>query len=170
MRPTRRILAMLERANAVREAERCGVALTFRALVRREPELEVRDFFDLRDGGEVEAALGLAKLLRLLREARLAGAGVWLGRPEAAAQRLAPALGRVFRLEVVPRSRLRVEVVTEDGTLVVDGASEVLADERAFLVRRHAPAAPLRIERARVVRRQSTLERWLEVRGARRPA
>jgi hypothetical protein len=79
MRSPRRILAVLERALAVRDAEQCGVALAYRASVRREPALPILDFLDLRTGEHVGAALGLAKLLRLLREARLASAGSWLG-------------------------------------------------------------------------------------------
>ena len=66
----RRILAVLEHALVLRDAERCGVALAYRASVRREPALPIVDYLDLREGGEIGAALGLAKLLRLFREAR----------------------------------------------------------------------------------------------------
>ena len=115
-------------------------------------------------------ALGLAKLLRLLREARLASSGDWIGNPEAAVLRLAHAVGREFRLEVAPRSRLHFEAWTEDGALAVADVSEVESDEGSFFVRRLGPHAPVRVERARVVRRQTTLERWLEVRSvARKP-
>lgn len=170
MRPPRRILAVLERALAVREGGRCGLAVGYRASLRREPELPIVDYLDLREGDHVTAALGLARLLRLLREARLATAGDWLGRPEAAAQRLARAIGREFRLEVAPRSRVHFEAWTEDGALAVSDVAEVEADESAFFVRRLGPHAPVRVERARVVRRHTTLERWLEVRSvARKP-
>lgn len=170
MRSSRRILAILESALAVREGERCGVALAWRASVRREPALPILDFLDLRGGDHVEAALGLARLLRLLREARLATAGDWIGEPEAAVERLARAVGREFRLEVAPRSRVLFEAWTEDGALAVADVSEVEADETAFLVRRLGPHAPVRVARAQVVRRQTTLERWLEVRSvARKP-
>jgi hypothetical protein len=109
--------------------------------------------------------------LRLLREARLASAGTWLGEPEAAAARLTLALGREFRLEVAPRSRVHFEAWTEDGPLEVADVSEVLADDDAFVVRRAFAQAPVRLERALVVRRRTTLERWLEVRSvARKPA
>jgi hypothetical protein len=168
MRPPRRILAVLERALAVREGERCGVALGYRASVPRGPALPIVDYLDLREGDHVTAALGLARLLRLLREARLAPAGDWLGRPETAAARLARAIGREFRLEVAPRSRVHFEAWTEDGALAVSDVTEVEADESAFLVRRLGPHAPVRVERARVVRRQTTLERWLEVRAVSR--
>jgi hypothetical protein len=170
MRPPRRILAVLERALAVRDGERCGLALAYRARLQREPELPIVDYLDLRGGDHVEAALGLARLLRLLREARLATAGDWIGRPEAAAERLVRALGREFRLEVAPRSRLRFEAWTEDGRLAVEGVASVGADESAYLVRRLGPHAPVRVERAQVLRRQTQLECWLEVRAvARKP-
>jgi len=170
MRSPRRILAVLERALTVRDGERCGIALAYRASVRREPELPIVDFLDLREGDHVTAALGLARLLRLLREARLATAGDWIGRPEAAAERLARAVGREFRLEVAPRSRVHFEAWTEDGALAVADVSEIEADEDAFFVRRLGPHAPVRVARAQVVRRQTTLERWLEVRSvARKP-
>jgi hypothetical protein len=170
MRAPRRILAVLERALAVREVERCGVALSYRASVRREPALPIVDFLDLREGDHVTAALGLARLLRLLREARLATAGDWIGRPEAAAQRLGRAIGREFRLEVAARSRVHFEAWTEDGSLAVTDVSDVEADESAFFVRRLGSHAPVRVARALVVRRQTTLERWLEVRSvARKP-
>jgi hypothetical protein len=165
MRSPRRILAVLERALAVRDGDRCGVALAYRASARREPALPILDFLDLRPGEHVESALGLAKLLRLLREARLASAGHWLGDPEAAARRLARAVGREFRLEVVPRSRVHFEAWTEEGPLAVSDVSEVSADESAFLVRRVGARAPIHVERALVVRRHTTLERWLEVRS-----
>jgi hypothetical protein len=170
MRPQRRILAVLERALAVRERERCGVALSYRAAGRRATPLPIVDFLDLRPGDHIEAALGLAKLLHLLREARLSTAGDWIGNPEAAVARLARAVGREFRLDVAPRSRVRFEAWTEDGALAVADVAVVEADESAFWVRRLGPHAPVRVERARVVRRQTTLERWLEVRAvARKP-
>jgi hypothetical protein len=171
MRSTRRILAVLESALALREPDRCGVALEFRASLRRANDLPILDFADLRPGGDVGSALGLARLLRLLREARLSATGDWLGEPEAAAMRLAGAIGKEFRLEVVPRSRVHFEAWTEDGEIAVADVSEVSADESAFLVRRIAPHPPLRLDRARVVRRHTTLERWLEVQSiARKPA
>jgi hypothetical protein len=167
MRPPRRILAVLERADAVHDAERCGVALRYAA---RRADLPILDWLDLRPGGQVEAALGLAKLLRLLREARLSAAGAWLGDPEAAAQRLVRALGREFRLEVAPRSRVRFEALTEHGALHVSDVADVVADETSFFVRRLGPHAPVRVARAAVVRRQTTLEHWLEVRSVARRA
>jgi hypothetical protein len=171
MRATRRILAVLECALAVREPDRCGVAMAYRASLRRKADLPILDFADLRPGGDVGSALGLARLLRLLREARLSAAGDWLGEPEAAAKRLAGAIGKEFRLEVVPRSRVHFEAWTEDGAIAVADVSEVSADESAFFVRRVAPHPPVRLERARVVRRHTTLERWLEVQSiARKPA
>jgi hypothetical protein len=170
MRSTRRILAVLERALAVREPDRCGVALAYRASLRSKADLPILDFADLRPGGDVGSALGLARLLRLLREARLSTNGEWLGEPEAAARRLASAIGREFRLEVVPRSRVHFEAFTEDGAIAVADVSEVSADESAFLVRRVGAHPPLRLERSQVVRRRTTLERWLEVKSvARKP-
>jgi hypothetical protein len=165
MRSPRRILARLEHALAVREAERCGVILGFRSVLPRSLDLPILDYVDLRPDGDVGAALGLARLLRVLREARLAAAGARLGEPEAAAARLAAAVGREFRLEVVPRSRVRFEAFTEDGAIAVPDVSEVASDATAFFVRRLPPHPPVRLERARVVRRQTTLERWLEVRS-----
>jgi hypothetical protein len=171
MRSTRRILAVLERVLAVREPDRCGVALAYRASLRSRGDLPILDFADLRPGGDVSAALGLARLLRLLREARLSVIGEWLGEPEAAARRLAGAVGKEFRLGVVPRSRVHFEAWTEDGAVAVADVSEVSADESGFLVRRVAPHPPVRFERARVVRRHTTLERWLEVQSiTRKPA
>jgi hypothetical protein len=167
MRAPRRILAVLDRADAVRDAERCGVALAFRAL---RPELPIVDWLDLREGEYVTAALGLARLLRLLREARLSAAGVRLGAPEEAARRLARAVGREFRLEVVARSRVHFEALTEHGTLSVPDVADVVADETSFFVRRLGPNAPVRVERAAVLRRRTELERWLEVRTVARRA
>jgi hypothetical protein len=168
MRSPRRILARLERALAIREAERCGVLLTFVPVKPRVLDLPILDYLDLRPGGDVGAALGLARLLRVLREARLSAAGAGLGEPETAAARLAGAAGREFWLEVVPRSRVHFEAFTEDGAITVPDVSEVAADESAFFVRRLAPHLPVRLERARVSRRQTRLERWLEVRSVAR--
>ena len=171
MRSPRRILAVLERALAVREPERCGVVLCYRAVLPRAPDLPILDYADLRPDGDVGSALGLARLLRLLREARLSAAGDWLGEPEAAVARLSAALGREFRLEVMPRSRVHFEAWTEEGAIAVADVSEVSADDGAFFVRRTAPHPPVRLERSRVVRRGTRLERWLEVRSvARKPA
>jgi hypothetical protein len=171
MRSSRRILAVLECALAVREPERCGVAFAYRASLRSKVELPILDFADLRPNGDVGSALGLARLLRLLREARLSAIGDWLGEPEAAARRLAGAIGKEFRLEVVPRSRVHFEAWTEDGAIAVPDVSDVSADESSFFVRRVAPLPPVRLERSRVVRRHTTLERWLEVQSvARKPA
>jgi hypothetical protein len=171
MRATRRILAVLEHALAVRGPDRCGVALVYRPALRSRADLPILDFADLRPGGDVSSALGLARLLRLLREARLSASGDWLGAPEAAAGRLAAAVGKQFRLEVVARSRVHFEAWTEDGSIAVPDVSEVSADESAFLVRRVGREPPVRLERSRVVRRRTTLERWLEVRSVtRKPA
>ena len=171
MRSTRRILAVLEHALAVREPDRCGVALAYRASLRSKADLPILDFADLRPSGDVGSALGLARLLRLLREARLSTAGDWLGEPEAAAKRLAGAIGKEFRLEVVPRSRVHFEAWTEDGAIAVADVSDVSADESAFFVRRVGLHPPVRLERSQVVRRRTTLERWLQVQSvARKPA
>jgi hypothetical protein len=162
MRPSRRILAVLERVHAVRDGERCGVALDFRA---RRRELPIVGWLDLRAGEHVEAALGLA---RLLREARPSTAGVWVDQPEAAARRLTRAVGREFRLDVVPRSRVRFEAFTEHGALTVADVADIEADETSFFVRRLGPHAPVRVARDGVVRRRTSLERWLEVRSVAR--
>ena len=72
---------------------------------------------------------------------------------------------------MAPRSRVHFEAWTEDGSLAVADVSEVAADDHAFVVRRVGPHAPIRLDRALVVRRHTTLERWLEVRSvARKPA
>ena len=106
-----------------------------------------------------------------MREARLSTAGSWLGEPELAVARLARAVGREFRLEVAPRSRVHFEAWTEDGPLAVADVSEVASEDDAFVVRRVGLHAPIRLERAQIVRRHTTLERWLEVRSvARKPA
>jgi hypothetical protein len=165
MRPPRRILAVIERARAVRDAEHCGVAFSYRPVARRTLELPILDFADLRPGDHVESALGLARLLRLLRAARISGAGSWLGEPEAAVRAISPAIGREFRLEVVQRSRVHFEAWTEDGKVAVADVADISSDETAFLVRRVGPHAPVRVARSEVVRRNTTLERWLQVRS-----
>jgi hypothetical protein len=147
MRATRRILAVLECALAVREPDRCGVAMAYRASLRRKADLPILDFADLRPGGDVGSALGLARLLRLLREARLSAAGEWLGEPEAAARRLAGAIGTEFRLEVVPRSRMHFEAWTEDGAIAV-ATSPRSRNESAFFVAARRTHPPVRLERA----------------------
>ena len=78
---------------------------------------------------------------------------------------------------LIARRRERLEVLAAEiaalggkAALAVADVSDVEADETAFLVRRLGPHAPVRVARAQVVRRQTTLERWLEVRSvARKP-
>jgi hypothetical protein len=174
----RRLLARLEQVTATppadpRNAETVsGVALVFR------PEGDYRgigridDFACLDAALSVESALGVGKVLRLLRAARIAPPRQLeriSGDPSRAAALLERALGTSVRLEVRPRSRVRFSVWTETGVESVTDVAEVLEDESAFLILRLGGRFPLRLPREQVVRQRTESETWYEVVSIERP-
>jgi hypothetical protein len=126
----------------------------------------IDDFACLDAALSVQSALGIGKVLRLLRAARIAPPRELecLGKdPTRAAALLERALGTRVRLEVRTRSRVRFDVWTESGVESVSNVAEVLEDGSAFLVRRLGGRFPLRLPREQVVRQRTESETWYEV-------
>jgi hypothetical protein len=172
MAARRRINAVFLSARPVREDPLCGVDLLFRPTSRGVEESEVRDWADLGPEHTLEAARGLATLIRLLRAVRLAfprPAEAWLGQPEDVAARLTTVAPTPVVLEVEPRFRLHFTAWTEDETIEVPDVREVESDDSAFLVRRIGGALPVRVPRDAVLRHHTERRRWLQVVGIERP-
>jgi hypothetical protein len=134
---------------------------------RGRPDLaRIDDRAELGPGLDLSAVLGIGKVLRLLRAARIVLPRHPLalaGRPAEAARLLERALGTRVRLQVRPRSRLRFVAWTEAGLEVVQDVSEVIESEDAYLVLRRAGVPPLRMPRSAVARQRTEVERWWEV-------
>ncbi len=163
---SRRLIALLEEVAPAPTPERPGVHLRFRTRGGRSTGEVVDDFADLSPGPTVASALGLGRVLRLLRAARVAAPrppAALLGAPAEAARRLERALGAAVVLAVRPRSSVHFTVWTEQGVARVDDVLEVVEDTTAFWVRRRDGALALRVPREGVVRRQTRCETWLEV-------
>ena len=166
MPPRRQIRARLVGAEPTRGTHRLGVTLRFRSESSRAPVEHIEDFADLGPKQTLEAIVGLGRVLRLLRAARLVAPAEprsLLGQPEEVVELLDRALGTVVVLEVRPRSSVRFTVWTDQGVAWVDQVLDVVEDETAFLVRRQGGRLPIRVPRDQVVRRRTTRETWLEV-------
>ena len=172
MPPPRRLLARLEEAIATPPASSrnpesvSGVALVFRSEGGRGAVGRIDDFACLDETLSVETALGIGKVLRLLRAARIAAPSQLdslKGDPTRAATLLERALGTCVRLEVRPRSRVRFTVWTESGVESVSDVAEVLEDESAYLILRLGGRFPVRLPREQVVRQRTESETWYEV-------
>jgi hypothetical protein len=172
MAPPRRLLARLEEATATPPASPgnpesvSGVALVFRAEGGLSAIGRIDDFACLDETLSVESALGVGKVLRLLRAARIAAppeANSLQGDPTRAASLLERALGTRVRLEVRPRARVRFTVWTESEVESVSDVAEVLEDESAYLILRLGGRFPVRLLRENVVRQRTESETWYEV-------
>ena len=172
MASPRRLLVRLEEATATPAADPqnpesvSGVALVFRSEGGQRAVGRIDDFACLDDALSVESALGVGKVLRLLRAARIAAppqANSLKGDPNRAATLLERALGTRLRLEVRPRSRVRFTVWTESDVESVSDVAEVLEDESAYLVLRLGGRFPIRLPREKVVRQRTESETWYEV-------
>jgi len=168
----RRLLARLEEATATPPADPgnpesvSGIALVFHAEGGHHPVGRIDDFACLDAAFSVESALGIGKVLRLLRAARIApprSVDSLRGDPTRAAALLERALGTSVRLEVRSRFRVRFTVWTESGVESVSDVAEVLEDESAYLILRLGGRLPLRLPRERVVRQRTESETWYEV-------
>jgi hypothetical protein len=172
MAAPRRLLARLEEATVTPAAgprnpeSVSGVALVFRAEEGPRAIGRIDDFACLDETLSVETALGVGKVLRLLRAARIAAppeVDSLKGDPSRAATLLERALGTSVRLEVRPRSRVRFTVWTESKVESVSDVAEVLEDESAYLILRLGGRFPVRLPREKVVRQRIESETWYEV-------
>jgi hypothetical protein len=172
MVPRRRLLARLDEVTATPAADPrnlesvSGVALVFRNEGGRRSIGRIDDFACLDAAESVESALGIGKVLRLLRAARIApprSLDSLKGDPTRAAELLRRALGTCVHLEVRPRSRVRFTVWTESGVESVTDVAEVLEDESAYLILRLGGRFPVRLPREQVVRHRTESETWYEV-------
>lgn len=162
----RRILASLADVTPVRSHTRCGLVLSFRPQRARLWVDRIDDFADLGPELTVAAVVGLGKVLRILRAARVAPPAdprVLLGRERRAAELLERTLDRVLELALRPRSRVRFVAWTESGIETVDDVSEVLESPESYFVLRREGRYPVRLPRHSVVRQRTELERWYEV-------
>lgn len=172
MPPARRVAALLDRVAPVCGEGGEGIELGFRS---RSPRFEVDridDFADLGPALTVPAVAGLGKVLRILRAARIAAPRDPLrliGDAKGASALLERALGTPLVLEVRPRSDLRFTAWTEAGVETVDHVADVIEGDDAYLVVRRGGRFPVRLERDRVVRQRTRVERWYEVLGVERP-
>lgn len=175
MRSRRRVLAVLtDVARAPMEPAEplLGLALGFRPERTRLAVERLEDVIPLGPGLTVAVALGLAKLVRLLRAARVAppsDASVLVDRPDLAEALLERALGARVELEIRPRSTIRFTVWTEHGVETLSDVLDVTEDEHAYLVRRRAGRFPVRIEREHVVRQRTECHNWYEITEIERP-
>jgi hypothetical protein len=143
-----------------------GVALAFRTDGVQRTVARIDDFACLDASFSLESALGIGKVLRLLRAARIAApreVDSLKYDPSAAAALLQRALGTRLRLQVRPRSRVRFTFWTESSVESVSDVAEVFEDESAYLIMRLGGRFPLRLPRERVVRRRTEAETWYEV-------
>jgi hypothetical protein len=172
MPPRRRLLARLEEVIATPAADPrnqesiAGVALVFRNEGGSGSIGRIDDFACLDATESVASALGIGKVLRLLRAARIApprSPDFLVGDPARGAELLRRALGTCVQLEVRPRSRVRFTVWTESEVESVSDVAEVLEDESTYLILRLRGQFPVRLPRERVVRHRTESETWYEV-------
>ena len=175
MRSRRRVNAVLSEVAVVREDGRDTAALDLTFLPRRTRLAveRIEDRVALGPAGSIAAALGLARVLRLLGAARIAAppepAGL-LDDPAGAAALLRRALGVEVVLALRPRSSVRFTVWTDRGVESVADVADVVEDEVSWLVHRRGGRPPVWVPRAHVVRRQTDCETWFEVTAVERPA
>ncbi len=178
MRSRRRVNAVLAEVVEVADAARGGLDaaaldLVFLPLRSRLGVERVEDRVALGPAGSIAAALGLARVLRLLRAARIAApaepAGL-LDDAAGAAALLRRALGVEVVLGLRPRSSVRFTAWTERGVESVADVADVVEDESAWLIHRRGGRPPVRVARDRVVRRRTDCETWFEVTAVERPA
>jgi hypothetical protein len=163
--PLRRIVATLLRATPARQPGMEGVWLAFQPEAARLDVEIVHDFASLGPPRSLAATVGLGKVLRILRAARIA-APVERGRlvqEEEAARQLERAVGQRLLLDLAPRSRLRFVAWTDAGMETVDDVSDVLEGEDAILVYRRTHRLPVRVPRVHLVRRTTECVRWYQV-------
>jgi len=168
---SQRLAATFDAVAPLDEGPARGVALGFLPERGRPGLARIEDVAELGPTLDLAAVLGIGKVLRLLRAARIARPRdplLLAGRPAEAARLLERALGTRVRLEVRPRSRLRFVAWTEAGLEVVHDVTDVLEGEDAYLVLRRGGRPPLRMPRSAVTRRQTEVERWWEVIGIER--
>lgn len=158
--------ARLVDATPVRNAERCGLVLSFQPDPSNAEIERIDDFADLGPELSVAAVIGLGKVVRILRAARIAVAGdsqALIGREAHAAALLRRARATPLELTLRPRSRIRFVAWTEGGIETVDDVSEVLESlDTVFVIRRDG-RYPVRIPREAMVRYRTEVERWFEV-------
>ncbi len=166
----RRLAAVFEEVEPISDPP--ALRLAFRPTGPRAPEERVEDRADLDAALSLESAMGIGKVLRLLRAARLVAprdASVLLGDPERAAALLSRALGTAVMLDVRTRATVRFTAWTDQGVESIPDVADVMEDASGFLVRRRGHRLPVRIPRDQVVRQQTRTERWLEVVSIERP-
>lgn len=174
MRSRRRVLAVLTEvapAPSRGEAYPLGVLLGFRPQRTRLGVERIEDLIPLGPGLTVAVALGLAKLIRVLRAARIAPPAdptCLVDRPQDARALLERAVGAQVELEIRPRSSIRFTVWTDQGVESVTDVLDVTEDAHAYLVRR-AGRLPVRIEREHVIRQKTECQNWYEITEIERP-
>jgi len=178
MRSRRRVNAVLSEVTAVTSVGELGApsaALVLAFLPRRSRLVveRIEDRVALAPADSVAAALGLARVLRLLRAARIAAPpepACLLGDAARAAALLRRALGVELALELQPRSTVRFTVWTDRGVESVADVADVIEDEHAWLIHRRGGRPSVLFPRDRVVRRQTDCETWFEVTAVERLA
>ena len=176
MRSRRRVNAVLSEVAEVPEEGTASSGLLGLVFLPRRSRLVVERIEDrvaLAPAGSVAAALGLARVLRLLQAARIAAPpepASLLGDPIRAAALLRRALGVEVALELQPRSSVRFTVWTDRGVESVSDVADVVEDEVAWLIHRRGGRPPVLFRRDRVVRRQTACETWFEVTSVERLA
>lgn len=169
--PLRRIVARLEEAVAERPEGRPGVRLRFRPASPGLARETLEDFADLGafpSGSDlsIPVALGVGRVLRILRAARIAAPTDPLhlvGREELAARLLQRAVGRPLRLTLRRRTRLRFLAWSEEGLHVAENLLDVREAPDAYLAYPAHGGAPLRFSREAVARVSRELAPWFEV-------
>ena len=162
----RRTIARFIEALPTTRGARAGAMLCFHPLTGRLGTGRIEDWVELGPDLSVEAALGIGKVLRILRVARIsvsASVETLAGDLPRVFELLARAVGTELRLIVRPRSKLHFLAWTEEGLTKVEDIAEVSVEGDAYMVKPRGARLPQRFPRDSLIRQQTDCERWLEV-------
>lgn len=163
---TSRTIARFVGAVPSSHGERTGAVLRFDPLTGRLGTDRIEEWVELGPDRSVEATVGIGKVLRILRVARVAIAGSvedLVEDPEHLFELLERAQGTELRLILRRRSRLHFLVWTEEGLERVEDVSEVEETDDAYVARPRGARFPRRFPRESVIRQKTETERWLEI-------
>jgi hypothetical protein len=162
----RRIGATFLSARAARSQDVRGVVLAFAPGASRLDVDRIESFSATGPELTIPAVVGLGRVLRVLRAARVAAPReprVLAGDEPRILSLLERARGAKVLLDVRRRSRLRFTAWTESGVETVDDVVDVAEAPDAWLVVPRGERLPVRFPRATVVRRSTRRERWYEI-------
>ncbi len=167
-----RIQAAFTSVEPLRQQDDLGVILRFEPLHSRTITETIEDFADLSSDQEIAAVSGVAKVMRLLRVARIAAPREresYLGKPEEIATLLDRAIGVRVVLELRRRSRIHFNAWTEHGVETLRDVKEVVEAQDGYLVIPRGEHFATFFARKDLVRQKTEVENWYEVIAIHRP-